>query len=100
LAPIAALFFPETIKAVEQQLLGRHYVLLRANRTRYDPEITAALRRVGRSGVPNYVVFLGTGGSSPNVLPELLTRGVALNVIWQTGSQRDNGRAQFHPIWG
>jgi thiol:disulfide interchange protein DsbD len=73
-------------KEVEQQLLRGHYVLLRADWTRYDPEITAALRRVGRSGVPTYVVFSGSGEGSPHVLPEFLTRNVVLNSIRQTGS--------------
>ena len=68
-------------KEVEQQLLRSHYVLLRADWTRYDPEITAALRRVGRSGVPTYVVFSGTRNGSPHVLPEFLTRNVVLNAI-------------------
>ncbi|MFZ0633466.1 MAG: thioredoxin family protein [Acidobacteriaceae bacterium] len=73
-------------KEVEQELLRRHYVLLRADWTRYDPEFTAALRRVGRSGVPTYVVFSGTSDGSPHVLPELLTRSVVLDAIRQTGS--------------
>lgn len=71
---------------VEQQLLRRHYVLLRADWTRYDPAITAALRGVGRSGVPTYVVFSGTRDGLPRVLPELLTRSIVLNAIRQTGS--------------
>jgi thiol:disulfide interchange protein len=73
-------------KEVEQQLLRGHYVLLRADWTRYDPEITAALRRVGRSGVPTYVIFSGTRDSPPHVLPELLTRSSVLNSLGQTGS--------------
>lgn len=55
-------------------------------RTRYDPEITAALRRVGRSGVPTYVVLSGSSDGSLHVLPEFLTRNVVLNAIRQTGS--------------
>jgi thiol:disulfide interchange protein DsbD len=73
-------------KSVEQELFRRHYVLLRADWTRYDPEITAALNRVGRSGVPTYVVFSGTRAGSPHVLPEFLTRNVVLDAIRQTGA--------------
>jgi thiol:disulfide interchange protein DsbD len=73
-------------KSVEQELFRRHYVLLRADWTRYDPEITAALNRVGRSGVPTYVVFSGTRDGSPHVLPEFLTRNVVLDAIRQTGA--------------
>ena len=73
-------------KGVEQELLRGHYVLLRADWTRYDPEITGALSRVGRSGVPTYVVFSSDPGSSAHVLPELLTRGVVLDAIRHAGS--------------
>jgi len=73
-------------KNVEQELLRRHYVLLRADWTRYDPEITGALGKVGRSGVPTYVVISSDIGSSTHVLPELLTRGVVLDAIRHAGS--------------
>lgn len=71
---------------VDRQLMRRHYVLLRADWTRYDPAITPALRGVGRSGVPTYVVFSGTRDGSPHVLPELLTHSVVLDAIRQPGS--------------
>ncbi len=73
-------------KRVEQDLLRQHCVLLRADWTRYDPEITQALSQVGRSGVPTYVVFPSHPGGSPRVLPELLTRNAVLAAIRQTGS--------------
>ncbi len=73
-------------KSVEQELLRQHYVLLRADWTQYDPEITGALGRVGRSGVPTYVVISSGASSSPHVLPELLTRSVVLDAIRHTGS--------------
>ena len=45
-------------REVEQESLRRHYVLLRADWTGYDPEITNELAEVGRSGVPTYVINL------------------------------------------
>jgi thiol:disulfide interchange protein DsbD len=45
--------------------------LLRADWTRRDPAITAALTALGRSGVPVYV--LHSPGQAPLVLSELLT---------------------------
>jgi thiol:disulfide interchange protein len=72
-------------RGVEQELLRRHYVLLRADWTRYDPEITSELSRVGRSGVPTYVIISGPSGRANHVLPELLTRGVVLDAIRQAG---------------
>jgi thiol:disulfide interchange protein DsbD len=54
-------------------------VLMRADWTKYDPAITAELASVGRSGVPTYVIF--PAGGAPDVLPELLSKGVVLNAL-------------------
>ena len=48
-------------------------VLLRADWTRRDPEITAALAEFGRSGVPVYALY--RPAKSTLVLPEILTPG-------------------------
>jgi thiol:disulfide interchange protein DsbD len=72
--------------SVEDELVRQHYVLLRADWTRYDPEITEALGKVGRSGVPTYVVFTAGVDGGTHVLPELLTRSVVLDAIRHTGS--------------
>jgi thiol:disulfide interchange protein len=74
-------------REVEQEFLRRHYVLVRADWTRYDPEITNELAHVGRSGVPTYVIISGAGQTASHVLPELLTRGVVLDAIRQTGTE-------------
>jgi thiol:disulfide interchange protein len=74
-------------ESVEDELVRQHYVLLRADWTRYNPEITEALGKVGRSGVPTYVVFTaGADGRGAHVLPELLTRSAVLDAILHTGS--------------
>ena len=49
----------------------RQVTLLRADWTRRDPAITAALNQLGRSGVPVYVLY--ASGRAPVVLSELLT---------------------------
>ena len=52
--------------------LARHKVaLLRADWTRRDPAITAALRELGRSGVPVYVLY--RAGKAPVLLSEVLS---------------------------
>jgi thiol:disulfide interchange protein DsbD len=52
--------------------LAAHQVtLLRADWTRRDPAITAALTALGRSGVPVYVLY--APGKAPLVLSELLS---------------------------
>ena len=48
-------------------------VLLRADWTRRDPAITAALAEFGRSGVPVYALY--RPGKSTLILPEILTPG-------------------------
>ena len=50
---------------------ARNVALLRADWTRRDPAITAALDQLGRSGVPVYVVH--RPGSAPVVLSEVLS---------------------------
>jgi len=49
----------------------RKVALLRADWTRRDPDITEALRQLGRNGVPVYVFY--QAGKPPVVLSELLT---------------------------
>jgi len=52
-------------------LEARRVVLLRADWTSRDPAIGAELARLGRSGVPTYVVY--RGDAAPQVLSEILT---------------------------
>ncbi len=50
---------------------AKKVVLLRADWTRRDPAITAALQQLGRNGVPVYVVY--KPGSPPVVMSEILS---------------------------
>ncbi len=59
----------DTLKAFAE----KNVVLLRADWTRRDPEITAALAEFGRSGVPVYALY--RPAKSTLVLPEILTPG-------------------------
>src|SRR5690606_41221739 len=65
---------------VREAFAARGVRLLRADWTRRDPEITAALARHGRNGVPLYLLYDGKG-SAPQVLPELLSTGVVLDAL-------------------
>ena len=56
---------------VLEDLAAKRVVLLRADWTRRDSAITAALAQLGRSGVPVYVFY--RAGKSPVVLSELLS---------------------------
>ena len=66
---------------VESELTMRHFVLLRADWTQYDPEITKELASVGRSGVPTYVLYPAAADAAADVLPELLTKSVVLDAV-------------------
>jgi thiol:disulfide interchange protein DsbD len=54
-------------------------VALRADWTRRDDDITAALTSYGREGVPVYVLYGREG--APRLLPEVLTPGLVLSAI-------------------
>ena len=55
-------------------------VYLKADWTRPDPAITAALASQGRSGVPLYLVY-GPKSPGPVILPQLLTGGVIVRAL-------------------
>jgi thiol:disulfide interchange protein DsbD len=52
-------------------LQAKKVTLLRADWTRRDPAITAALAQLGRNGVPVYVLY--KAGSTPVVMSEILS---------------------------
>jgi thiol:disulfide interchange protein DsbD len=54
-------------------------VLMRADWTRRNPEITAALARLGRNGVPVYALM--RPGQEPLLLPEVLTSGLVRDAL-------------------
>ena len=55
-------------------------VALRGDWSRGDNTITTELRRLGRAGVPVYVVY-PANGAPPEVLPEILTESVVLEAL-------------------
>ncbi len=62
------------------QMQRRGVLRLRADWTNRDPEITAALARHGRNGVPLYLLYV-PGEAAPRVLPELLTSAVMIDAL-------------------
>jgi len=66
---------------VESSLRVHNFALLMADWTNSDPVITQKLASLGRSSVPTYVIYPATAGSTPDVLPEVLTKGVVLAAI-------------------
>ncbi len=59
--------------AVMADFEAKKVALLRADWTRRDPAVTAALAQLGRSGVPVYVIY--KPGRAPVVLSEILSVG-------------------------
>ena len=67
---------------VQKAFADANVVLMRADWTRYDDNITRTLNGLGRSGVPTYVLYV-PGESQPRVLPEVLTPGIVTSAISQ-----------------
>jgi thiol:disulfide interchange protein DsbD len=57
----------------------KNVVLVRADWTRRDPQITRALAALGRSGVPVYVLY--RPGKPPLMLPEVLQPGLVYDAL-------------------
>jgi thiol:disulfide interchange protein DsbD len=67
-------------QTVQQAFAENEVALLKADWTNRDAEITRALKQHGRSGVPLYVLYDGTG-SEPTLLPEILTKDIVLDAL-------------------
>lgn len=68
-------------KEVKERFAAAHVVLLRADWTSRDDFITKELAKLDRSGVPTYVIYPAGKNSNPDVLPELLTKGIVLKQL-------------------
>jgi thiol:disulfide interchange protein DsbD len=81
---------------VRRRLHGSGIVLVRADWTKRDEGIAAALNELGRDGVPTYVLYVP--GQPALVLPEVLTPGIVLGALDQLRN-RPNTQAllQQHP---
>jgi thiol:disulfide interchange protein DsbD len=71
-----ALRQPEVVRAFQ----ARNVVLMKADWTRHDEDITHALAALGRSGVPAYALYT-PGQSEPAMLPEALTPGIVMDAV-------------------
>jgi thiol:disulfide interchange protein DsbD len=64
---------------VGREFARKNVVLMRADWTRRDPEITRALGELGRNGVPVYVLF--RPGKQPLLLPEVLQKSMVVDAL-------------------
>jgi thiol:disulfide interchange protein len=65
---------------VKKAFADSHVVLMKADWTQHDDAITDTLAKLGRSGVPAYVLYV-PGEASPRLLPEVLTPGIVTDAI-------------------
>jgi thiol:disulfide interchange protein DsbD len=66
---------------VQEAFKKDNVLLLTADWTNGDPEITKLLNQFGRAGVPAYVLYPAGSPDHPIVLPELLTQESVLNDL-------------------
>ncbi len=64
---------------VQKRLRDSGIVLLRADWTHHDEEIARALNKLGRSGIPTYVIY--RPGQAARILPEVLTPGIVIDAL-------------------
>jgi thiol:disulfide interchange protein/DsbC/DsbD-like thiol-disulfide interchange protein len=67
--------------AVRQAFTQHGVVVLRADWTHGDPEITQILKEHGRAGVPMYLFYPGGRDRPPTVLPELISSQTVLDAM-------------------
>jgi len=65
--------------AVRAAFAARNITYLKGDWTNRNPEITRILEKHGRSGVPLYLLYIGS--DEPVVLPQILTPSMVLGEI-------------------
>jgi thiol:disulfide interchange protein DsbD len=68
-------------RAVAERFRALDVVMLQADWTRRDPEITRALAEFKRSGVPLYVLYGTDPAAPPMLLPEILTPEIVFQAL-------------------
>jgi thiol:disulfide interchange protein DsbD len=67
--------------AVLAKFQEKNVAMLKADWTSRDPAITAALTKLGRSGVPTYAVYSKDAAAPPRLLPEVLTPTLVIDAL-------------------
>jgi thiol:disulfide interchange protein len=80
---------------VRQRLRDSGVVLIRADWTHHDDDIAQALNRLGRSGVPTYVLY--PPKQDPRILPEVLTPGVVFGALDELGTRSKQEQVAVQP---
>ena len=64
-------------------------VTVRADWTTSDPDITRALQKFGRDGVPLYVLYSGREDEPPRILPQILTTDIVIAELDELDRRND-----------
>lgn len=67
--------------SVSEEFMKKGVVKMKADWTKRNPDITEALRKFGRNGVPLYVYYPGNPSQSPEILPQVLTPDIIISAI-------------------
>ena len=73
------MLFRSDTQAVRDAFAAKNLNLMRADWTKRDPAITAALAEFGRNAVPVYALYVP--GKAPVLLPEILTERIVLDAL-------------------
>ncbi len=66
---------------VSHKMAQQGVVKMKADWTKYDPAITAYLKKFGRNSIPLYLLYSGKPGGQPQILPQVLTRDNVLEAL-------------------
>jgi thiol:disulfide interchange protein len=80
--------------AVQQIFKQYDVLLLKADWTNGDADITKLLKQFGRAGVPAYVIYPAEARDQPIVLPELLTQQIVLDSLNEAKKKASNHLTQ------
>jgi thiol:disulfide interchange protein DsbD len=83
---------------VEQRLRDSGAVLIRADWTNQDADITQTLASLGRSGVPTYALYPADPSAPAHVLPEVLTPGIVINALDSLPNSNRQSASVSRPI--
>jgi thiol:disulfide interchange protein DsbD len=78
---------------VQKAFGDANVALLRADWTQHDEAIGDTLAKLGRSGVPAYVLYV-PGEASPRLLPEVLTPGIVIDEVAKLPRIRTQARLE------
>ncbi|HEX4312239.1 MAG TPA: protein-disulfide reductase DsbD domain-containing protein [Acidobacteriaceae bacterium] len=84
--------------SVQQRLHDSGAVLIRADWTNQDADITQTLASLGRSGVPTYALYPADPTAPAHVLPEVLTPGIVISALDSLPNSNRQSASVSRPI--